>query len=548
MVKILFFILLFSLSSSLHALPTLIHNVKGYTVNDGKLVKFDALLFEGEKIIAIGKVDELAKKVSFSIKVDGKGKTLLPGLIDSHGHILGLGSNLTRVDLRATESLAVAVKKVDDFAKKNPEKKWITGRGWNQVLWEGKAFPTRQDLDAINIKKPIYLSRVDGHAAWVNSKALELAKITAKTPDPKGGKILKDKNGKPTGILIDTAMSLVSSKIPAASALERQSAYEAAFDQLLSLGITSVHDAGISFDSYRDLLKFNDEKQLPIRVYAMLSGSDSALEAMLKLGKVDEPFLKIRSVKLFTDGALGSRGAALLEPYSDDPDNSGLLFHSDVDFKKKLKLITKYGFQVNTHAIGDKGNRQVLDSFETLHKKSSIKDARHRIEHAQIVALEDIPRLKSLHLIASMQPTHATSDMNMAEDRVGTERIKGAYAWRTMIDEGILLAAGSDFPVELANPFHGIFSAVFRQNHDYQPENGWHPEQAMSMKEALEAFTISGAYASFWESDIGSLEAGKNADFILIDTPIFKNEKPNKEIWKAQVVETWINGKRVYQQ
>ncbi len=531
-------------SNSLNALPTLIHNVEGYSINNGELVTFEAMLFDGDTILGIGNKNELAKQVSFSINIDGQGQTLLPGLIDSHGHLLGLGNNLQQIDLRNIESLEDSLELINAYSKSHGKKRWLTGRGWNQVLWQPKEFPNRQDLDSISKDRPIWLRRIDGHAGWANSKALELAGITSKTPDPKGGKILKGKDGKPTGILIDTAMDILEAKIPEQNAYEIETALDMAFEHLIQLGITSVHDAGVDFGTYKSMLRMSGKGEIPIRVYAMLAGSDEHLRNMLELGKVDDEYLKIQSVKLYTDGALGSRGAALLEPYSDDGDNTGLLFHSDKELMNQIEAINDYGFQINVHAIGDKGNRQVLDSFEKLNEKSSIRSSRHRIEHAQVVNLEDIPRFNDLAIIASMQPTHATSDMNMAEDRVGSERIKGAYAWQTMLDNDVVIASGSDFPVELANPFHGLFSAVQRQNHKNQPEDGWYANEALTMEEALASFTINGGYASFWEKEIGSLEKGKKADFILIDKNLFKDGK--SDIWDTKVIQTWINGVQVY--
>lgn len=532
-----------SFLSTVQALPTLIHNVKGYTFADGELVEFDSLLFENDTVIAYGSHDELAKQAKASISIDGKGATLLPGLTDAHGHVLGLGLNLMRVDLRGIDSLKQTLQTIEDYAKANSELRWIQGRGWNQVLWAKKEFPTRQMLDSFISDRPVWLSRIDGHAGWANSKALELAGITKDTSDPAGGKIIRDEQGEPTGVLIDAAMSLVESQIPELNQMERRTALELAFDHMLKLGITSVHDAGVDFDTYKLMLDMAKQQQIPVRLYGMLSGSDPRLETMLKLGKIELPYLKFRSVKLYSDGALGSRGAALLAPYSDDPDNKGLLLTTEKKLSEDLSLITQYGFQANVHAIGDAANRLVLDAFAKLPEEQSADVLRHRIEHAQVVALEDIPRFAELNIIASMQPTHATSDMNMAGDRLGDERLKGAYAWRKMREHDVLIAAGSDFPVELANPFLGIHAAVTRQNSENQPEGGWLPGEKLNRAETLKAFTIDAAYSAFWEDEIGSLEAGKKADFILVDKDIFTVEA--EQLDDVQIIQTWVGGKRL---
>lgn len=526
------------------ALPTLLHNVKGYTFEDGELKQFNSILFEDGVILATGSQEELADLHSFSISIDGKGKTLLPGLIDAHGHILGLGLNLMRVNLRGIESEAETVKQVSEYANNNPDTRWVLGRGWNQVLWLNKEFPTKSSLDKVIADRPVWLSRIDGHAGWANSKAMQLAGIDKNTPDPEGGKIIRDEQGQATGVLIDAAMSLVENKIPPLNKKERKTALKLAFDHLISLGITSVHDAGVDFETYKLMLELSGKNRIPLRVYAMLSGADPRLETMLKYGKVEHPFLKIQSVKLYTDGALGSRGAALLEPYSDEPDNKGLLLTSSDKLGKYLTLITKYGFQTNIHAIGDAANHMVLEELSKLKKESSAKVLRHRIEHAQVVVPEEIPMFAKLGVIASMQPTHATSDMNMAGDRLGEERLKGAYAWRTFLDNDVVIASGSDFPVEKANPFLGLHAAVTRQDSENLPKEGWLPSQKLSVAEALKSFTIDAAFAGFWENAIGSLEEGKKADFILIDKDIFKISED--KIDDVQVLETWINGKRIH--
>ncbi|WP_237065308.1 amidohydrolase [Microbulbifer guangxiensis] len=525
---------------------TLIHNVKGYHTTDNALVQFDALAFDDGKVLATGKSSALMKKFPSAKKIDGKGRTLLPGLIDAHGHVLSQGlleNQLELRDLGLKETLAA----IQQYAEKLEPGQWLQGRGWNQVLWPGKQFPTRKQLDALEIDHPIWLRRVDGHAGWANSKALELAGIDRNTHSPAGGEIHHLENGEPSGVLIDNAMALVEQVIPAPSLQEKKAALVQAFELALSLGLTGIHDAGVDRETLTAYKQLAQEDALPLRVYPMISAADKHLPQLLDGGHIGAPQdrLYVRSIKLYTDGALGSRGAALLEPYHDRPGEKGLLLYPESDFHQLLELAIDKGFQVNVHAIGDRANQLVLDHLKTLDKKKDQTPYRHRIEHAQVLRVEDIARFPELNLIASMQPIHATSDKNMAGDRLGNERLDGAYAWRKFLDQGTRIAAGSDFPVEPVNPLFGIHAAVTRRDRSGQPATGWRIQEAMTQEEALRAFTLDAAYASHQEQVIGNLEPGKLADFILLERDIFTIDP--QEIWQVRVAETWVEGKSVFQ-
>ncbi|MFT6343024.1 MAG: putative amidohydrolase YtcJ [Paraglaciecola sp.] len=544
--KIVSFLCLFFVSGSMLAASSHIGNVKGYTLNNaGELIHFSNMVFDAGKVVAIG-AEELRQKYPNATFIDGENKVLLPGLIDAHGHVMGLGETLLQVDLRESKSALDAAKMVQAYAKTQQDLPWVTGRGWNQVLWPGKAYPTASLLDEYVNNKPVMLSRVDGHASWVNTKALEIAGITKDTLDPPGGKIVRDEQGNPTGVLIDNAESLMLKHLPKISEATLTAQLNAAGEHLLSEGITSVHDAGIGKVVYNYYKKRVAEDSLPVRIYPMIAATSADLRQLLETGHVQDQYdwLSIRSVKAYGDGALGSRGAALLQPYSDAQDNTGLLVTREQDLKPLFDLVLGKGFQLNFHAIGDRANRLALDQFADSFERMGGKSLRNRVEHAQVVNVDDIPRFKALNIIPAMQPTHATSDMNMAKDRVGTARLKGAYAWQTFLEQGSPVAFGSDFPVELSNPFFGLHAAVTRQDRNNSPDSGWIPSEAVTLKQAFRGFTLDAAYAAHQEKILGGLTQGKWADFILIDQDIFTTSPQN--IWKTQVLETWIAGEKRY--
>ncbi|WP_395405243.1 amidohydrolase [Pseudoduganella sp. UC29_106] len=525
---------------------TVIENANGYTLNaNNQLVRFTALAFDDKgRIVAVGSAREVARKAMGYTRIDLHGKTVLPGLIDAHGHVFGLGSIATSAELYSSTSLQGALDAIGKFAQANPGRAWVVGNGWNQEIWKLGRFPTAAELDAVVADRPAVMHRVDGHAMWVNSKALQLAGIGKDTKDPAGGKIDRDANGNATGLLVDNAMEFIDKVMPPPTEAEARGMLDGALKALSSVGLTSVHDAGIDAKSDRLFRDYADHGKLTTRVYAMIMDTGADFDQLSKNGPLKSyanDLYALSAVKLVSDGALGSRGAALIEPYSDDPHTRGLLFYTDGDVQQKIAKAAKAGYQVNVHAIGDAGNKQVLDGFAKL---GAQPEMRHRMEHAQVVQLKDIPRFRQLGIVPSMQPTHATSDQNMAEQRVGHERIKGAYAWRTFLKQGSRIACGSDFPIESPNPFQGIHAAVTRQDMSNFPAGGWYREQAMTLQEAFRCFTIDAAWAAHQEKAIGSLETGKWADFVVTDRDLFT--VPAAEIGKIGVLETWVSGKQVY--
>jgi len=525
----------------------LIDNVNGYTLDrDGRLVRFAAMLVGDD-----GKVQQLyqrgeRKPDRARYRFDGKGRTLVPGLIDAHGHVMELGLGALQLDLSDTRSLAEAQAKIRAYAAANPTPRWIVGRGWNQESWGLGRFPTAAELDSAVADRPVWLSRVDGHAAWANGAAMAEAKIDARTAAPAGGRIEKGAGGKPSGIFVDAAQQLVDKVIPAPLPLVRDQAFAKAQQILLGFGITATADMGTSVDDWLVMRRAGDSGQLKVRIMSYGLGVDSALAIA---GTRPTPWLygdrlRLIGVKLYADGALGSRGAWLKQPYKDSPGQRGLPFHSDTEIRNLMSRAAMDNFQVAVHAIGDAANAQVLGAYEEM-VDTYKGDRRWRIEHAQIVDPADLPRFGRNGIIASMQPVHETSDWRMAEARMGRERLGGAYAWRSMLANGAPLAFGSDYPVESPNPFPGLAAAISREDKRGEPAGGWQPEQRLTIEQAFAAFTRTAAYAGFAEDRLGTLEKGRYADFLFLDRDIFAGAAAG-DIRETKVVETWMNGVRVW--
>ncbi len=474
------------------------------------------------------------------------GGLVLPGLIDAHCHLVNLGKSLSELDLKGIRSPREVLSKVQDKQRTTPKGSWIQGRGWDQNIWPTKRFPTASDLEGTD-DNPVYLGRVDGHAAWVNQAAMALCGITRDTPDPDGGRIIRDSSGSPTGVFVDNAEDLIVSHIPPPPFDEQLSRAKLAIKECNRFGLVGIHDAGVdssTLEVYRQLYR---DSLLTLRVYAMLSPVDTGFfSRQVEKGPSVEAdgHLVIGAVKFYADGALGSRGAALLEPYSDDPGNKGLLVSKPEYLYDMTRRALGRGFQVCTHAIGDAGVHTVLDVYEKALRESSPPDPRLRIEHTQVVAPDDIPRFAKLGVIPAMQPTHATSDMGWAEARLGPERVKGAYAWRTLLKAGCRIPFGSDFPVESPNPLWGFYAAVTRQDHDGKPAGGWQPDERLTIYQAIRGFTLDAAYAEFADWMRGSIEMGKAADFTILDKDICM--MPPDSILATRVAYTILAGKIVY--
>jgi predicted amidohydrolase YtcJ len=529
-----------------------LHRGKVVTV-DEKFSIHEAVAVRGDKIVFVGSNQDVEKYILPSTTViDLKGQLALPGLIDAHAHLHSLGEELTSLNVTGTTSYQEIIDAVAIRVQSTEPGEWIVGGRWDQNDWEDKAFPVHDPLSDVSPDNPVYLIRIDGNAAFANKKALEIAGITKDMPDPVGGFIVRSENGEPTGVLVNRAMNLVSDNIPADSDEQFKQKFLKAVRSCLSVGLTGVHEAGIGLqhiELYKNLI---DNNQLNMRIYAMLGEEkdlplDMDLTAYFKKNRIEQygrHLLSVRSIKLFFDGALGSRGAAFFEPYQDDPDNNGLLRITPEYITAISKAALEADMGVNTHCIGIRGNRLCLEAYEKALQENPKLGHRFRIEHAQIIEKQDVEKFASLGIIPAMQPTHCTSDMYFVEDRVGPERAKGAYAWRWFIDAGLVIPCGSDFPVESNNPLLGIYAAVTRQDPTGWPEGGWHPEQRMTIEEAIKGFTIWAAYGAFQEDVLGSIEVGKYADFTVLDKDILQIAP--KEILTTNAVYTIVGGKIRY--
>jgi predicted amidohydrolase YtcJ len=527
----------------------LLTNGNVYTVTE-KQRKAEAVAVKADRIVFVGS-NEDAKKFHAAKIVDLHGRTVVPGFTDSHCHIFGIGEREMRLNLEGTNSLEDFLATVKERVDKTGPGKWITGRGWIETFWKPPQFPTRHDLDKIGPSNPVFLTRADGHASIANSAALKIAKIDENTADPFGGQILK-KNGEPNGMLLDNAQDLVAKNIPKPTEGEREEALLRGIDREVRLGWCEIQNAGSHKEDVDLIRKAFETGKIKIRFVNAVYGPGEDAQNFLREAPTINAFdhhLTQRTIKVLVDGALGSRGAALLKPYSDAPETSGLLTQKPEDLRPMFEEALRRGIQVETHAIGDRANRLILDLYEHAFKavpsdERKIREPRWRIEHAQIVDPDDIPRFAKLGVIPSMQPSHAISDLFFAPARLGMDRLAGAYAWQSFIKSGCIIAGGSDAPVERGEPMIEFYAAVARKSIKGESGEGWHPEQAVSREDALKMFTIWPAYAAFQEKDKGSIEVGKLADFTVLSQDIMKI--PETEILETRNEMTVIGGEIIY--
>ncbi len=540
--KLLFFILSFGIffacdNDSREEADLLVINANIYTVDD-EFSTAEAFVVKDGKFVAVGTSEELRKKYNTAEVYDAEGKTILPGLIDAHAHFYGLGTNMQAVDLTGTSSFEEVVSRITAFQKeKNTD--FIIGRGWDQNDWKVKEFPVKDTLDILFPETPVAITRIDGHALLANQAALDAAGITVDTP-AEGGEIEK-RNGKLTGILIDNPMALVENAVPATSTEDQITALQDAEKAVFQYGLTTINDAGLDRATIELIDSLQQAGELDVRIYAMISNTKENLDYFLDREPLKTDKLNVRSVKFYADGALGSRGAALKEPYSDKHNHFGALLSSVADFKKTAARIANSAYQMNTHAIGDSANVVVLKTYDSL--LANAGDRRWKVEHSQVIAPEDF-KYFSKNIIPSVQPTHATSDMYWAQERLGPEREKGAYAYKQLLDEAGIIALGTDFPVEKVSPFLTFYAAVARKDTQNYPEGGYMPEQALSREEALRGMTIWAAFSNFEEDEKGSIEPGKFADFVILDRDIMKVSE--EQIPDMKATATYLGGKKVY--
>jgi predicted amidohydrolase YtcJ len=523
-------------------------NARVYTVDESRPIVPAFAVRDGRFLFAGSEVEVRALAGPATRVVDAGGATIVPGLVDAHAHLRGLGESLRNVPLAGSKSYEEVIARVVERSRTMKPGEWILGRGWDQNLWPTKEFPTHEALSRALPNNPVVLTRIDGHAILANAMAMRLAGVTAASRDPEGGRIMRLSGNAPSGVFVDNAENLVARAIPALTNDQVRDAVIAAVAEANKWGLIGIHDAGAgrrTIDIYESLAR---EGNFNLRNYVLISDDSADIAHYMARGPqvaLNDGRLWIRSIKLYSDGALGSRGAALLAPYSDEPGNTGLLVSPPSHIQRVATEALRRGFQLGVHAIGDRGNRIVLDAYEAALKAVPTADHRFRIEHSQVISLDDIPRFAKLGVIPSMQGSHQTSDMGWAEARVGPQRIKGAYAWRSLLNTGVIIPNGSDFPVEEVNPLISFHSAVSRQDASNAPPGGWYAEQVMTRAEALRSMTIWPAYAAFQEKEMGSIAPGKYADFVLLDRDIMM--VPADQILGTRVVSTWLGGKIVYE-
>ena len=530
------------------AADLIVTNARVYTADDAR-PQAEALAVRGGRVAFVGSVREaLALRGPATRVLDLHGATVIPGMTDAHAHLLSLGESLDEVPLFGTTSFEEIVRRVAERARTTPAGSWVRGHGWDQNRWVDTHFPTHDALSRAVPDRPVVLSRIDGHALLANAAAMKAAGVTAVTRDPAGGRVERDAAGNPTGVFVDNAMELIGRAIPPASPAAIRQAIALAITECNRWGLTGIHDAGVDpgvIDVYEAMAR---EGKYDLRNYVMVADGDPALRKYFARGPQNALYdghLWIRSIKIVADGALGSRGAAMLEPYTDDPKNTGLLTTPPERIRSVAIQALRNGFQLNVHAIGDRANRIVLDAFEAALDSVPTADHRFRIEHAQIISPSDLPRFARLGVIPSMQASHQTRDMYWAVNRIGPTRVLGAYAWGSLLRTGVIIPNGSDFPVEQVDPLISFHSAIARQDADGWPAGGWHPEQRMTRDEALKAMTLWPAVASFSEREIGSLTAGKYADFVVLDQDIML--VPAELVPRTRVVATYLGGRVVYE-